>query len=449
MKILQISHSFPPYNMAGTEVYAYNLCRELSKKHEVFVFHRINDTRKAEYEICYEQIDRLGVYSINNTFKLCNSYEETYNNEVITNKFVEILDKVKPDIVHIQHLNFLSTGIIKEVKFRGIPVVYTLHDYWLICPQSQLLKRDYQICNNHKFSDCIDCQVYYLSLRKNIKRIYQICNKLYPSLASFLKKVYLNLSRERLSSRNSEEKIKVRAKHIKDICELVDIFISPSQFLRNKFIESEMVSSKRILFSNLGFNQRLFDDYKEKLLSGKIRFGFIGTFLPHKGAHLLIEAFNRIKAANVELNIYGKFKSYVGFEYYLRYLKKIVVKNKNIKFMGDFDNSNISSVFSNIDVLVVPSIWPENSPLVIQEASMAKTPVIASDAGGIRELIRNDISGLLFTTNSSESLYEKIELLINNPALIEKLRQNIAPVRAIEEDAGGLEKLYFSLIGQQ
>lgn len=114
--------------------------------------------------------------------------------------------------------------------------------------------------------------------------------------------------------------------------------------------------------------------------------------------------------------------------------------------MGHFNNNMISKIFSEIDILIVPSIWPENSPLVIQEAFLARTPVIASDIGGVPELITHNVNGLLFRANDSADLYNKVELIINNPDYVENLRQNISAVKTIEENAEELEKIYSRLI---
>jgi len=446
MKILQVIHSFPPYTIAGSEVYTYNLSCELAKKHEVSIFHRVNDRYKKEYEIAYNNLDGLKIYTINNTFKDCYSFEMIYKNEIISKKFAELLDKLQPDIVHIQHLLFLSTTLIREIKQRNIPIVYTLHDYWLICPQAQLLKRNMEVCNNRHSLDCLDCQVYQLSIRRGIKKIYHTIYNLTPNLAQLFRKIYLSwASPIFLSSENSVNGIKARTAHIKSMCDLVDIFLAPSQFLREKFIASGIAPAK-VIFSPYGFNQDLFKDYKKTDSNGKIRFAYIGTLLPHKGVDVMIKAFNRIDCERAQLNIYGRLYPYTGFEYYPKYLKRLT-KNKSIKFMGGFENSKIVDIFSNIDVLIVPSIWPENSPLVIQEAFLTKISVIASNIGGIPELVRDSVNGLLFRANDTDDLYDKVKLIINNPDVIEKLRHNISTIKTIEENADELEKIYTKLTG--
>ena len=100
MKIVQVIHGFPPHNMAGSEVYTYNLSKELSKRHEVIVFYRVADPQKEEYATEWGNYNGLKVFTINNTFKGCTSFELTYRNNVIETKFGAFLDEVKPEVVY-------------------------------------------------------------------------------------------------------------------------------------------------------------------------------------------------------------------------------------------------------------------------------------------------------------------------------------------------------------
>ena len=449
MKIVQVIHSFPPYTVAGSETYTYNLSRQLLRTHKVYIFHRINNSRLKEYECIHSNTNGLDIYSINNTFNYCNSFEMTYRNKIIAEKFGAFLNEVKPDVIHIQHLLFLSTTLIEEAKKRNIPVIFTLHDYWLLCQQGQLLRKGTRICNNGDYSNCADCLLYLLSLKKGIMRVYQALHRIgIPDvLIQLLKKSYYSYAR--LSSLPREKMVSLlqdRTAHFKHICKLVDKFTAPSQFLRKRFVEFG-IPENRIIFSRYGFNTDLFKGVKKEN-ADKIRFGFVGTLLPAKGVHLLIDAFNRVKEDSAELNIYGRLFAYKGFERYPRYIKRLA-KNKNIRFMGGYDNKDIAQVLSKIDVLVIPSIWYENSPLVIQEAFLAKIPVIASNIGGIPELVRDGENGLLFEPANSKDLYEKVKLILDNPQLIEELKANIHPPKSIEENAREVEMLYRDLARKQ
>lgn len=446
MKILQVVHAFPPFSKGGTEIYTSSLSKELTKRHQVSVFYRISAPQRKEYQVEQRTLDGLNTFRINNTFRFCNSFEMFYRNGNITEGFSRVLDNVKPDLVHIQHLIFLSTTIVNEIKKRKIPMVFTLHDYWLICAQWHFLKKDFSICDNDDISQCVDCLDYQLSIKKLPKRIYSTFRNIIPDfLIPFLRSTYLNLEKTNLNSREMLEKIKARIANVKELCSMVDLFIAPSRFLKRKFMEFAIPEDK-IKFIPCGIDRELFKDFKKRE-SNKIRFGFVGTILPAKGLDILINAFNRIKDNRAELRIYGRLFPYQGFEYYPRYVKRRA-KNRNIRFMGGFDHKDISEVFSEIDVLVVPSIWYENFPLTIQEAFLARLPVIASNIGGIPELVQDGKNGLLFQVNNTDDLYQKIKLIIDESDRINILSQNIQMPKSIKENAQEMKKIYVNLLSE-
>lgn len=443
MRILQVVQDFPPHNCAGVEIYTYNLSKELLKKHEVFIFYRVNDVKNLEYEVRSKNYKGLNIFTINNTFKDCYSFEGLYKNDVIAWKFGKVLDDISPDVVHIQHLIFLSVTLIEEIKKRNIPIVFTLHDYWLICPQWHFLDYDWNICKGDETSKCITCLGYQMKIKKTSKKTYNLFRSVIPKvLIPVIQKIYFQLTKWNFDFSEALRQIELRKETIKDMLKKIDIFVAPSKFIKKRFIKFGIPEDK-IIFSQYGINAELFKNVQTKN-SNTIKFGFIGTVLPAKGLHVLIKAFNKINSGKANLKIYGKLYPYRGFEYYPRFVKKLV-KNKNIRFMGNFDNSELEKVFSNIDVLIVPSIWYENSPLTIQESFLFKTPVIASNIGGIPELIKDKENGLLFEPRNVNDLYQKMKLIIENPRLLRELSKNLPFPNSIKENAKQLEKLYISL----
>lgn len=418
MNILQVIHSFPPEGMAGSEIYAYNLSKALSDRHRVSVFYRIKDADMEEYGLKRDDYDGLKVYKINNTLKDYNSLERIYRNPDVEKKFSEVLDEVNPDIVHIQHLLFLSTGIIDLIKRRNIPIAFTLHDYWLLCPRGQLLRRDLQLCSDPLRSNCLTCIAGGLSPGRISKKLFSFLMQ-----GNFLKRADIGLT---------------------GIYDKVDLFISPSEFLRDRFIEFGMPQEK-IIHSESGMDLGLFNDVK-KTDSERIRFGYIGTLIPSKGPHILIKAFNRISPDKAVLKIYGRAPVNNGFFDYHSRIKWLSKGNKGVRFMGGFDNKDIAGIFCDIDVLVVPSLWWENSPLVIREAFITKTPVMASDVGGIRELVREGVNGFLFGRGDVRALSDVIKRVVEDPGLINGLKQGYGRIENIEDDAGRTESIYSALL---
>ncbi|MDD4909412.1 MAG: glycosyltransferase family 4 protein [Candidatus Omnitrophica bacterium] len=443
MKILQIVHSLPPYNSGGTEVYTSGLSRELSRRHDVFIVHRVNDPSREEYDVRFRRQGRVNIFEINNTFRECGSFRMLYQNSHILERFSGILKDIRPDIAHIQHLLFLSTDIIKHLKSEGVPVVFTLHDYWMFCQQGQLFNRRNEVCPGPSAERCYECLKYLLGIRGNVMRSYIFLKKyLSAHLLGLSKELYFAFARAGfLKKATAMDYIERRAGHIREMLDMADALISPSHFLRQRFTEFGARPEKiRVLPYGLDYSR--FNNISKERGGRTTSVAFIGTLLPAKGADVLIKAFNRLGEADVELNIYGRLYPYKGYEYYTGLLRGLA-RNKRVRFMGEFHNDDIGSILGRADVLVVPSVWPENSPLVIQEAQLAGVPVIASRTGGIPELITHGENGLLFEPACDQDLYRQLNLFIHDRPLARRLRAGAVMPMSIEENACRVSDVYY------
>lgn len=451
MKIAQVIHGFPPRNVAGSEVYTYNLCRQLAKEDDVYVFHRIANPERDEYEIVAGTNDGLKVYTINNTFKYCDSFERTYRNDAIASRFGEFLDEVRPDIVHFGHLTCLSTTLVEETAKRSIPTVFTLHDFWLFCQLGQLLKRDLSLCQGPTDTECARCLAPQLAISGGVRKAVEMVKRAVPNyrsktgLARALGKAYRLYTKVLfLSQHHAHAQIRQRTNHIRHVLSLVDLFIAPSKFLLAKCIDLGIPRDK-IIYCEYGFDSGLFPDLP-KVSSPTLRFGFIGTIIPPKGLHVLLEAFNSMAAPRAELRIHGKFLPYhAGFEEYPSYVRSLGNKD-NVIWFGEYDNKDLAPILAGIDIVVVPSIWHENSPLVIHEAFMAGVPVITANIGGMAELVKDGVTGLLFEVGDARDLATKMQTVIDDRALIGRLSDNIRPVVLIEAHALQMKEFYRMLL---
>lgn len=447
MKIVQIVQDFPPYNMAGVEIYSYNLSKYLSENHEVFVFHRYSDLSQKEYKIKYNKIEDIHVYGINNTFKNCYSFKNLYQNKVIDEKFHQLIKSISPDVVHIQHLIFLSLGLIRKVYNENIPLLYTLHDYWLICPQWHFLDQNWKICKRNNYYKCAECLKNKLQIKKTPKKIFNIFRSYIPSkIMPFLQKFYCSLAVFFQTTSEKTEELKIREEIVKKNLEKINLFLAPSRFIERKYIDFG-IPREKIKYCDYGIDINLKQDYfnYENSRSKNFKFGFVGTILPAKGLHVLIKAFRKLNKKNVVLKIFGRLYPYKGFENYPNYIKKLGNEYR-IKFLGGFSNEKVGKIFSEIDVLIVPSIWYENSPFVIKEAFLFDTPVIASDIGGIPELVENNKNGLLFKPREIDELKSKMEEVIEKPHLYKRLKKNITTPKSIQQNARELEEIYKSIL---
>jgi glycosyltransferase involved in cell wall biosynthesis len=429
MKILYAVHNFPPQPSYGSELYACNLARALKGRHDIHVFYRVNRPARPEYEAERGEYNGLKVCTINNTFQDVKSFRDTYQNEQIAKAFGRYIDDVKPDLVHFQHVTCLSTTCIREAADRGLPVFYTLHDFWLLCPRGQLLRRDLSICDGPDPKLCVFCNAYQLGVPPEIAgaRYARIPKKLSGGgwLDQIKKRIARNSFRgEAAAARLAEE----RLEHVMEMCRRVSMFLAPSKFIKRTM--ERLGLPGKIEFLDYGYDLARFAGFERKV-SAKIRFGYVGSLIPSKGVHVLIEAFRRVDAADAELRIYGAGYNFEGYENYEKELRALAEPDQRIIFAGPFDNANVKEVFSEFDVLVVPSIWYENAPLTIHEAVITGTPVVASNIGGMAEYVRDGVNGLTFRVGSARDLARKIGMLVNDRALLTQLRPDPRSIRSI------------------
>jgi len=442
MRILQVVHGFLPERRGGTEIYTYNLSKELSKNHEVHIFYprrikRARGSSPAQYENALHAVEHvIDIGSKRSRFlsriKLL-GFKGTYGNGKVDREFEGLLDAINPDIVHFHHVLDLSASLIKIVKLRGLPVALTLHDFWFICPTINLLKVDCTICKGPDIQsrNCFKCNsaAQAESIAEALVK-YGIPRGISKALSKAYELPFMTVT--------NIGDFKRRQERMKSLLLMVDKLIAPSRFLRNIFIQYG-IPGDRIIYSGNGYDSSVLEGFKRKE-HDKLVFGFAGGVAKHKGVHVLVEAFNRVESENVELRIYG---TYDPKSNYFKELQSMI-RNDNIKFMGRY--TDVREPYSEVDVLVVPSIWYETGgPLVIIEALIAKTPVIASNIGCIPEFIEDGATGLLFETGNAEDLFYKMKLVLENPSLIKKFKSNIKPVKTIQEQAKEIEAIYEDL----
>jgi len=163
-----------------------------------------------------------------------------------------------------------------------------------------------------------------------------------------------------------------------------------------------------------------------------LRLGFCGVLSPWKAPHLLVQAVRCTKAP-VEVRIHGRTDEPM-FRDYIDRLVAAAAGDPRISFPGPYAADQAAQVFADLDVLVVPSTWYENTPFVVLEAFAAGIPVIASDLGGLAEVVRDGENGLLFAPGDAAALAAAVERFVNEPGLHARLRPAAPPDIAANYD---------------
>jgi glycosyltransferase involved in cell wall biosynthesis len=444
MRVLLITHFFPPERTAGTEKLTAGYAVELMKLgHHVQVL-CAGDWEKGDHywngftDDIYEGIPLRRVH-LNWTLG-ANPNRYLYDNPIVEAHVLNWLTEWQPDIVHLTSCITLSASVIRAAKIRQLPVVFTFTDFWSICPRINLLRYDKSLCSRRTSSwECLQCLMWETKAYRILRSIFS---------ETILCKVLTLLSKTAFISRlrgfrgmllNMDERKTI----LPEIISSVDCLIAPSTFLE-KLIRSNGALTKSIRVIYYGHDLSWLQTMPERTYSTTLRFAYIGQLIPSKGLDLLITAFLSAGIeSRAQLLIYGDANADPR---YARTIKGVAEGNDSVRFMGAFPHQRLGEVFSNIDILVVPSQWHENNPLVVQEAYAARTPVLASNVGGISEFVKHEKNGLLFKRDSIDELVGLFRRVASDPSIIGRLQAGIQPPRTKKEEVNDLLQVYSELL---
>lgn len=367
MKILLINNLF--YPTGGAERYFFNLGQLLEKNgHQVIYF-----SMKSEQNIssAYEKyfIDNIDLQNLKKGLlkKACHVLFSTqaYKN------LDKLIKNEKPDIAHIQNIYLnLSPSILYAFKKNKIPVVQTLHDYKLICPNARLFNKGVvcEKCKKFKYYNC--------AINKCVN------GRIFASVGAMFEQAWFRFFLKFFSK--------------------PDLYIAPSEFLQTKLKEWGIKDRVELLPNFV--NE---EDFNPNIKS-KDYILFVGRLEEYKGLRNLIKA---IEGTDIKLKLAGQGPLYDE------------IKNKNlnnVELLGHVSKEKIKQLLADCQFLVLPTLMYENNPIAVIEAMATAKPIIGSNIGGIPELVKNNQNGFIFESENSDELKEKILKLYNNHELINK-----------------------------
>lgn len=372
-KILIISHGHPRFNKGGGEIAAYNLFKQLLAEGKDAYF----------LAACYSPLGRHG----GTPFAALNEREILFystmtdffwmypgDRQVIWSEFDEFLRTIKPTIVHFHHYLHVGIEMLRQVrnyeKTLGskVKLVCTLHEFVAICPnQGQMINRNnYKLCYESAPISCVECLPQY-----------------------------------------TEEQMFMRKLFIKSFFELVDHFISPSHFLKQRYVEWGLDAEKITVLENGQEEAAKLGPKNRQTNRGTVTFAYFGQINPYKGLDVLLSALDHLTPAQrkkIRLHIHGSGLENQPSEFVEKVEKLLADYEELIDFQGPYESEELGSLMAETDWVVMPSIWWENSPLVIQEAFKFGRPVICSNIGGMAEKVRDGVDGFHFNVGKSASL---------------------------------------------
>ena len=438
-KVLYIVHNHPKTRPGGAEAYAYEtyLAMRGSPEYEPFFLAKggppletIGRVHSGTPFAPADQTDPNQYFLYTDGYTFDWLFGTTTDKELYTKHLRGFLEAIRPDVVHFQHTLFVGYDLIREVRttLPDAAIVYTLHEFMPICHrQGQMLRTiRNERCDEESPRRCHEC---------------------FPDI--------------------SPQTFYLRKRFTQSHFDLVDQFIAPSHFLLERYVDWG-IPRERIVFEDYG-RLPVPVDPEEENRRHRNRYGFFGQFNPYKGADVTLQAMALISArlaadgaandgdtersatadpgphlwmhgANLDLQE-GTFQN--------RFRELLEAAGSSVTLVGRYDHRDLPALMRNIDWVIVPSIWWENSPLVIQEAFMYGKPVICSDIGGMAEKVRDGVDGLHFRAGDPQDLARVILAAAASPDLWSTLHANIQPVYRMDDHLVVLHKMYGDLLARR
>ncbi|HYG88465.1 MAG TPA: glycosyltransferase family 4 protein [Azospirillum sp.] len=414
-RVLLIAHNHPSLHPGGTEIFAHELFGALKAA-----------GNEALFLACTNQVHRqrnpgtnlqtLG-RSADEVVLWAGHFDRFHQSQIdlhgIVPDLTNLLRSFRPDIVHVHHTLLLGVEMLFLIK-RVLPnarIVYTLHDYYPICAN------DGQMVTTQGRALCRSASP-------------DACHRCFPD--------------------SPADAFLLREKHIKTLFGMVDRFLAPSHFLRDRYIAWGLAPERIEVVAN---GRPVVEAAPHRPLPASGRrdaFAYFGNLNPFKGATVALEAAAHLIRQGEEgfsLAVHGgapfqtdEFKAQLdaGFR---------AAKGRAVQH-GPYQREEIPALMASADWVLMPSVWWENAPLVIQEAFQHRRPVICSGIGGMAEAVRYGIDGLHVRPNDPADLARVMQRAMSEPGLWDGLVHNIPAVRTIAEAAAAHQAIYDGLFNE-
>ena len=416
-KVLYVLHNHPTLHPGGAEAYALELYEALRDSDEIepLLAARIGPNVAAArtshpgapFSAVGDDPHQYFVYTETDNFDFFTMTSKDKN--LYTEYFADFLEAHKPAVVHFQHTLFLGFDLVSTVRrvLPDVPIIYTLHEYLPICHRDgQMVRTNGELCTH-------------ASPRR--------CNECFPAIPP--------------------QEFFLRERFIKAHLEDVDVFLAPSQFLLERYVRWG-IRRDRIRFEDYGRTRELSVVPEVPPQDGaRNRIAFFGQLNYFKGVDVLLKAMALLgeRGVDAHLWLHGanlELQAESFQEDFAALMAEIKDGPGNVTLAGKYDHAHLPRLMAEIDWVVVPSRWWENSPLVIQEAFMHGRPVICSDIGGMAEKVDDGVDGLHFRAGDARSLARVLETAVSSPDLWQTLRSQVPAVYDMESHIQSLQALY-------
>jgi len=415
-RILVISHGHPELSLGGGEIAAHTQWQELRRQGVEAMFLARAGASPGHAGTPFSARSADGREMLFHAPPVDHFRHSQPQRRVVYEDFRALLEEYRPTAVHFHHYVHLGLELVREVRrYSGdIPIVLTLHEYLGMChAQGQMRKTSGLLCQRATPLDCHGC---------------------FPQI--------------------SPQDFFLRELFVKSFFSLVDRFICPSQFLRDRYVAWGLPAERMLVLENgqppLPSAGGGAHDSAPAPEAGAVeapentRFVVLGQLSELKGTQVVLEAARALPKSlrsRVRIELHGSLPVHdADFRGRLDDAQEAL--GPLLRYCGPYLPANVDAILRSADWAIVPSIWWENSPLVIQEAFRAGRPVICSNVGGMAEKVQHGVNGLHFMVGSPSDLARRIEEAATVPGLAQRLRCGIAAPPGVQETVARLLPVY-------
>ena len=407
VRVLLVSHRFPPDDVGGVERYTEGLAASLTSDGDrVSILARRSIRGSKEIQMQRERLaDGTALYRL-----VAGSFNFEHfldNHERLERMFTMAMLESSPEVVHINHLMGFSPNFIRIAHRLGAAVVVSLHDFYFSCPKVHLQQPSGNLCSGP--DDGRECR----------------------------KACFTN------GPHDSPAYWGIRARYFRQSLEMAERILCYSEYVHSHF-RAELGDKAPIQVIPNGVPRRAIncESRRDDRTSGPINLAYFGTVAPHKGTHVILEALRIAGLSSVNLAIIG----HVPEVEYARKLRKeaATIPGVTLRMYGKYERAELSFLLRDVDCVVVPSLVPEAGPIVPREALAEGVPVVAARLGALPELIREGENGFTYDAHRPDELASILSRIAANDALRTALRAGArnSPVITVNEHAKQVRLTY-------
>ena len=423
MRIAFFVHCFFPQHFYGTETYTLDLARHYrAAGHDVVIVSAVfQGEPKTDALITRYEYQGIPVVCIDKNWIPHTRVKETYYQPDMRPVLESVLRELQPDLVHVTHLINHTAALLEVTQQLGIRTYATFTDFFGFCLNNKLEGADGNLCAGPSASrtNCVACYLKDASRSPHAEGWVQCANS--PLRANLIASA-ANIGRKLPGLKGGPvdgllEDIACRPDTLKMLYNSAYAgAIAPTRFLRGAYEQNGIT----VPMHSIWFGVDIDRSPKPVRPSGHVPvIGFIGQIAPHKGTDLLVDAFCGLPRKSAELRIYGPEDQDAA---YMAKLKRSA-DGYDVRFLGTFSRERMADILREIDLLVIPSRWYENSPLVLLNALATHTPVLVSNVEGMTEFLKPQCNGHVFARGSKHDLLRALLELVGRPEKLYELSQ--------------------------